>query len=52
MIRSQLRELAQLMALKHLNTHPVEPLACFHREDGDVEFMNTLASELAGKVST
>lgn len=40
------------MAFKHLHTVPFSPLACYHRSDGDIEFMNVLASELSGKVAT
>ncbi len=47
--RNQLREIAQLMAFKHLSTTPLDLVACIHREDGDNEFMNILASELAEK---
>jgi hypothetical protein len=49
--RAQLKEIAQMLADRHLHSDPVEPLACFHREDGDVEFMNTLANQLAPQVS-
>ena len=48
--RNQLREIAQLIAFKHLNTVPLDPIACIHREDGDVEFMNIVANELTTKV--
>ena len=47
--RKRLREIAQLLAFKHLNTSPLDPVACVHREDGDNEFMNTLANELVEK---
>lgn len=48
--RNQLREIAQLVSFKHLHTEPLDPVACIHREDGDVEFMNIVANELAAKV--
>ena len=48
--RGHLREIAQLLAFKHHNTMPFDPVACVHREDGEPEFMNTLANELATKV--
>lgn len=48
--RNQLREIAQLIAFKHLHTEPLDLVACIHREDGDVEFMNIVANELVTKV--
>ena len=48
--RNRLREIAQLLAFRHLNTDPVDSVAIFHRDDGDNEFMNILATQLQGKV--
>ena len=48
--RNPLREIAQLLAFRHLNSDPVDPVAIFHRDDGDNEFMNILATQLQGKV--
>ena len=50
-LRSQLKEIAQLLVFQHLHSDPVAPLACIHRDDGDVEFMNTLANQLTPHVS-
>ena len=50
-IRTQLRELAQLIAFRHLHSQPVDPLAIVHKEEGDNEFMNIVASELSSHVS-
>ena len=51
LVRSQLREIAQLLAFQHLHSDPVDPVACIHRDDGDNEFMNIVANQLAPKVS-
>lgn len=51
-VRAQLREIAQLVAFRHLHSDPVDPVACVHRDDGDVEFMNIVANQLTPKVST
>ena len=51
-IRTQLREIAQLLVFQHLHSDPVDPVACFHRDDGDVEFMNIVANQLTTHVST
>ncbi|XP_003389337.1 PREDICTED: alanyl-tRNA editing protein Aarsd1-like [Amphimedon queenslandica] len=48
-IRTQLRELAKLLSFQHLHNEPVDPLAIIHRDDGDNEFMNIIASELTKK---
>lgn len=48
--RNQLREIAQLLAYRHLHNEPVDRIACFHRDDGTVEFMNILANELTLQV--
>jgi misacylated tRNA(Ala) deacylase len=45
-MRTQLRDLAQLVAFKHLHQNPVDPLAVIHREEGDNEYMNIVATEL------
>ena len=45
-----MREIGQLLAQRHLNSDPVESVACFHRDDGDVEFMNVLANQLSPEV--
>ncbi len=47
--KKQLREIAQLVAFQHLNTTPVDAVACIYRENGDNDFMNLLANELAEK---
>lgn len=49
-VRAQLRELAQLLADCHLRSDPVDPVAFFHRDDGDTEFMNVLANQLSPQV--
>ncbi len=49
--RSQLREIAQLLVYQHLHSEPVSRVACFHRDDGDSEFMNTLANGLTEQVT-
>ncbi len=54
--RNHLREIAQLLVHKHLHSDPVDSdpvdsVACFHREDGDVEFMNILANQLSPQVN-
>ena len=49
-VRTQLREIAQLVAFQHLHSDPIDPVACIHRDDGDNEFMNILANQLAPKV--
>lgn len=49
-VRTQLRELAQLIAFRHLNSDPRDTVACIHRDDGDVEFMNILANQLSPQV--
>ena len=36
-----------LTAANHRLTHSDQQLACYHRDDGDVEYMNTLTNELA-----
>lgn len=36
---------------KHLNAIQVDPVAIVHKDEGDIEFMNTIASELAQHVS-
>lgn len=48
-VRAQLREIAQLVAFRHLHSDPVDPVACVHRDDGDVEFMNVVANQLTPK---
>lgn len=48
--RGHLREIAQLLAFKHHNTVPFDPVACVHREEGEPEFMNALTNELMTKV--
>ena len=45
-----MKEIAQMLADRHLHSDPVEPVVCFHRSDGDVEFMNTLANQLSPQV--
>jgi len=49
-VRSQLRELAQLQAFQHLHSDPIDLVACVHRDDGDMEFMNILANQLSSQV--
>ena len=49
--RNQLREIAQLLVFQHLHADPVGTVACFHRDDGDNEFMNIIANELSAKAS-
>ena len=49
-MRGHLREIAQLLAFQHHNTVPFDPVACVHREEGEPDFMNALANELATKV--
>lgn len=49
-VRMQLREIAQLLVFRHLHSDPVDRVACVHRGDGDVEFMNILANQLAPQV--
>lgn len=49
--RGHLREIAQLLAFKHHNTVPFDPVAVVHREEGEPEFMNTLVNELMTKVT-
>ena len=46
----QLRDLAKLTAFHHLHTKPIDHIAVIHRDDGDNEFMNNIASELITKV--
>ena len=46
----QLRDLAKLTAFHHLHTKPIDHIAVIHRDDGDNEFMNNIASELTTKV--
>ena len=48
--RTQLREIALMLAWRHLHSDPVDPVACVHRDDGDVEFMNIVANQLAVEV--
>ena len=48
--RGHLREIAQLLAFKHHTTVPFDPVACVHREEGELDFMNTLTNELMTKV--
>ncbi len=50
-LRNQLREIAQLLAFQHLHSDPVDCVACIHRDDGDVEFMNIVANQLMCHVS-
>ncbi len=50
LVRTQLREIAQLLAFQHLHSDPIDPVACVHRDDGDNEFMNILANQLSPKV--
>ncbi|XP_062520178.1 alanyl-tRNA editing protein Aarsd1-like [Corticium candelabrum] len=45
--RSYLREIAQLIVYNHLHNESRDPVACIHRDDGDMEFMNSVANELA-----
>lgn len=42
--------MAKLLSFQHLHNEPVDPLAIIHRDDGDNEFMNIIASELTSKV--
>ena len=49
-VRTQLREIAQLLAFCHLHSDPMDRVACVHRDDGDVEFMNILANQLSPEV--
>lgn len=49
-VRTQLREIAQLLVFRHLHSDPVDRVACVHRDDGDVEFMNVLANQLSPEV--
>jgi misacylated tRNA(Ala) deacylase len=44
--RGYLREIAQLLVYKHLHSESRDPVACIHRDDGDIEFMNVIANEL------
>ncbi|CAB4004576.1 Alanyl-tRNA editing Aarsd1 [Paramuricea clavata] len=44
--RSQLRELALLEAYKIKSGDKKEPYVCIHRDDADMEYMNTIANEL------
>ena len=48
--RGHLREIAQLLAFKHHNTVPFDPVAVVHREEGEPDFMNALTNELMTKV--
>ena len=48
--RGHLREIAQLLAFKHHNTVPFDPVAVVHREEGEPDFMNVLTNELMTKV--
>ena len=48
--KNQLREIAKLLAFKHLHTDPLDKVACIHRDDGDSDFMNIIANELSVKV--
>ena len=50
-VRLQMKEIAQLLVFQHLHSDPVDPLACIHRDDGDMEFMNILANQLTPHVS-
>lgn len=48
--KAQLREIAQLLSFCHLHSDPLDTVACVHRDDGDVEFMNILANQLSPQV--
>lgn len=51
-LKAQLREIALLTAYRHLHSDPMDLVACVHRDEGDVEFMNILANQLCPQVST